>query len=166
MSHIPDMNEQGGRVAVGWLNPDHPFSRGPVPPDFTERLKEFARLWPRSVKSLGWGVAMGVHTCEYCGKAWGSGTFGVPSGDRIFYAPEMIAHYVERHDYAPPEEFASAVMACPLPGTEAYATLVAPFAEQFARLLAAGDQAGESAVDGESHGASGESSDPEASGSP
>jgi hypothetical protein len=74
----------------------------------------------------------------------------VPSGGRIFFAPEMIAHYVERHGYAPPDEFVSAVMACPLPGTEAYATVVGPFAERFARHRAAADRASGSAVNGES----------------
>jgi hypothetical protein len=50
----------------------------------------------------------------------------VPSGDRLYFAPEMIAHYIERHEYAPPLDFVEAVLACPLPGTDGYAAAVAP----------------------------------------
>jgi hypothetical protein len=133
MSHIPDMHKiyDGPRIAVGWLHPDHEFPKAPVPVEFLAKLKEFSRRWGDSIRSLGWGAAGGFHTCKFCGEALASGTFGVPAGNRIFDAPEMIAHYVERHDYAPPAEFISAVMACPLPGTPEYEAAVAPFATRY-----------------------------------
>jgi hypothetical protein len=131
VSHIPDMQSGENSIPIGWLHPDHEFSRGEVAPEFVARLKEFARLWGESIDALGWGAAGGYHTCEFCGKASGSGTFGVPAGDRIFDAPEMIAHYVEAHNYAPPAEFVAAVMATPLPGTPEYAAAVAPFLVQW-----------------------------------
>jgi hypothetical protein len=129
MSFVADMTPEWSEkvLAVGWLHPDHPYTRGEMPTAFVERLNEFARRWFESIEALGWGVACGYHTCEFCGKAWGSGTFGVPFGDRLFYAPEMIAHYAEQHGYAPPAEFVAAVLASPLPGTQEYATAVAPF---------------------------------------
>jgi hypothetical protein len=95
------------------------------------KRNSLTRVSASGAAPLGWAAAAGVHTCEYRGRAWSSGTFGVPSGDRIFFAPEMISHYVERHGYAPPDEFVSGVMSRPLPGTEADATVVAPFAERF-----------------------------------
>ena len=129
MSHIADMTDEGhGLTAVGWLDPDHPYTTGTVPQEFATRLKEFAHRWGHSIRALGWGAAGGFHTCEFCGKAWCSGTFGVPAGDRVFFVPEMIAHYVEQHGYAPPAEFITAVLACPLPGTPDYVSAVAPFA--------------------------------------
>ncbi len=135
MSHIPDMATLGGGcVAVGWLHPDHPYSRSPVPADFVVRLKEFVRAWGKSVSALGWGIRMGFHTCEFCDKASASGTFGVPAGDRVFYVPEMIVHYVEQHGYAPPAEFIAAVMACPLPGTQEYGAAAAPIALSYDEL--------------------------------
>src|SRR3712207_3644799 len=106
MSHIPDMTVlESDLVAVGWLHPDHSFPRGAVPPEFVVRLKEIARRWGDSINTLGWGATGGYHTCEFCGKALGTGTFGVPTGNQLFFVPEMIAHYVERHEYAPPAEF-------------------------------------------------------------
>jgi hypothetical protein len=39
----------------------------------------------------------------------------------------MVGHYVEEHEYAPPEEFVQAVFASPLPGTLEYALAASPF---------------------------------------
>ena len=140
MSHIADMRVlDSGHVAVGWLHPEHPFSRAEVPPAFLAKLKGCAELWGESIDALNWGAAGGYHTCEFCGKAWGSGTFGVPAGGRLFYVPEMIAHYVEHHEYAPPAEFVAAVMACPLPGTPEYAAAVALIVARQAEPGAAAD---------------------------
>ncbi|MFZ3217848.1 MAG: hypothetical protein WA192_17440 [Candidatus Acidiferrales bacterium] len=35
-------------------------------------------------------------------------------------APSMILHYIDVHDYEPPEVFWEAVMNCPEMGSEAY----------------------------------------------
>lgn len=141
MSHIPDMEVLGDRrIAVGWLHPAHPFPRGDAPPEFVARLNAFARNWGKSIKALGWGIAVGFHECEFCtkeladrviGKDIASGTFGVPAGERIYYCPEMIAHYVADHGYLPPAEFIAAVMACPVPGTAEYRAVAEPFANRF-----------------------------------
>ena len=132
MSHIPDMQTlESGHVAVGWLHPDSPFPKVEVPKEFVARIKEFAARWGDSIEALNWGAAGGYHTCEFCGKAHASGTFGVPSGDRMFFVPEMIAHYVEKHGYSPPADFIAAVMTCPLPGTREYGIVVRPFTNRF-----------------------------------
>ena len=137
MSHIPDMRMLGGRTAIGWLHPDHPFPRGNVPPEFVRRLTEIARNWGKSIDALNWGAAGGFHECEFCAKPLNSrrfgndlasGTFGVPAGDRIYYCPEMVPHYITEHEYLPPPEFVAAVMACPMPGTDEYLAAAAPFA--------------------------------------
>jgi hypothetical protein len=128
MSYTPDMKETEPRwFAVGWLHPDHPFPSRALPPEVVERISEFSQLWFESVDALGLPITMGYHTCEFCGVAEGSGMFAVPAHDRIFHCPEMIAHYVEHHQYGPPEAFIKAIMKCPLPGTPAYAELAAPF---------------------------------------
>jgi hypothetical protein len=116
------------RIAVEWLHPDHEFPRGAVPAEFIGKLKRLAACGGDSIEALGWGAAGGFHTCEFCEKSLASGTFGVPAGEEIFDAPEMIAHYVEQHSYLPPEEFMAAVLACPIPGTKAYAVAVKSFA--------------------------------------
>jgi hypothetical protein len=129
VSHIPDLQRTpGGRIAVGWLHPDHDFSRGETPPEFLAKLKRLVATRSDSIKALHWGAKGGFHSCEFCGGAHASGTFGVPHGADLFYVPEMIAHYVEEHEYQPPADFVAAVLACPIPGTKAYAAAVERFA--------------------------------------
>jgi hypothetical protein len=113
--------------AVGWLSNNQPFPVGEVPPAFLRRLQEFTRKWGHSVDDLGWGVAMGMHSCELCGECMTSGNFGVPCGDLLFVAPEMVSHYVEVHRYRPPAQFITALMESPSPGTDEYRVAVAPF---------------------------------------
>jgi len=131
VTHIADMQTlKSGSLAVGWLHPDHPFSQADPAPEFLAKLKEFASRSGASAVALCLGAAGGFHTCEFCGRAYGSVNFGVPTGDKLFFSPEMIAHYVEAHHYAPPAEFIAAIMASPLPGTREYVNAVAPFVER------------------------------------
>ena len=128
MSHIADMQTlESGSVAVGWLHPDHPFTEADPTPDFLAKLKAYASRSGASAVALGLGAAGGYHTCEFCGRAHGTANFAVPAGDKMFFSPGMIAHYVEIHRYALPAEFVAAVMSSPLPGTREYVTAVAPF---------------------------------------
>jgi hypothetical protein len=113
--------------AIGWLHPDHPYTQGPVSAEFLGCLKEFAVGWGASTETLYFGVFLGLHTCEFCGKAYGVGNFGVPSGELLFVAPEMVVHYIEQHGYCPPPEFITAVLKSPLPDTEEYELITEPF---------------------------------------
>jgi hypothetical protein len=128
MTFQPDMQFGDDESAtVGYLHPDHPFETRAAEPEFLVKLKEFVSLAGMSVRELGIGVCAGIHVCEFCGKACGSLNFGVPAGERIIFAPELIGHYVEVHQYAPPVEFIGAVMASPLPGTREYVAAIAPW---------------------------------------
>jgi hypothetical protein len=127
-------------VAVGWLHPKHEYPRGIASPDFVARLAQFTRNWGKSIKALGWGAAGGFHECQFCakplkfrrvGNELASGTFGVPAGERIFYCPEMILHYITEHGYLPPVEFVVALMSCPVPGTAEYISAAQSFASRF-----------------------------------
>ena len=72
---------------------------------------------------------MGVHTCELCHNFMAPANVGIPTEDLLYVAPEMISHYVEQHNYLPPQEFANAVSDSPIPGTRQYRTAVAHFRE-------------------------------------
>ena len=128
--HKPDMTGHDGRISVGWLHPDFEFSKGAVPADFLVRIKEFSEKCGPSIEALGLGAAGGYYPCQFCRNFATTGIFGVPDGERIFFAPKMIAHYIEEHNYAPPAEFIAAVLACPLPGTKDYEIAAAPFRPQ------------------------------------
>ncbi|HEY9839423.1 MAG: hypothetical protein ACAI44_00540 [Candidatus Sericytochromatia bacterium] len=120
--------------AVGWLAANQPFPQGKVPGGFARKLKKYARNWGKSIDGLGWPVFAGWHDCELCqqvgNSAAASGNFGVPAGGLLYVAPEMIVHYVETHDYLPPQAFIAALMAAPLPGSRAYDQAIAPFRER------------------------------------
>jgi hypothetical protein len=138
MSFFPDMGCQsmvasGDHVrAIGWLHPDHPYTKGEVPAEFLARLKAFAARSEDSARALSFVAFGGPHVCEFCTcgfweRAFGIGNFGVPSGALLFVAPEMVVHYIEQHGYCPPPDFVAAVLQSPLPGTEEYQLLTEPF---------------------------------------
>lgn len=103
---------------VGWLESDHPFSKGNIPGLFLDRLFD---LCSKPVNKT-----RGYHRCGLClqSAAWptacelngrqillGSAEIHVPGTmDRLFVAPDMIYHYVAVHGYMPPTEFIDAVM--------------------------------------------------------
>jgi hypothetical protein len=105
--------------AVGWLGKraglpglfgaKHPFTVGEVDPGFVERLREHIRNAWQPV------VAMGCHSCEFCGnpQAKGCRNVWIPTRSLIYVAPELIVHYIDVHCYLPPREFVNAVMQCP-----------------------------------------------------
>ena len=133
MSYYPDLGNRsmvaaGDHIrAIGWLHPDHAYSKGSVALDFLTRLKAFVKLSGNSANALYFGAFGGLHTCEFCNKAYGVCNFGVVSGELLYVAPEMIVHYIEEHGYCPPAEFIHAVLRCPLPDSEEYQILTEPF---------------------------------------
>jgi len=132
MAHFSDLGTvtqitSGSHIrAVGWLSSTQPFPTGTSDPTFVKKLREMCVLWQLGLDALQWPVAGGEHTCEFCGVFHASGNLAVPGEGLLFVAPEMIAHYVTEHGYAPPAPFIEAVLRSPLPGTLEYATAVQP----------------------------------------
>lgn len=106
---------------VGWLSKDHTFSKRKADQAFANALRQIASK-PKN-------LYRGSHLCEFCPapEAYispgglrmikplpdtaGNGEIHVRGKDNVLYvAPVLIAHYVEIHDYAPPDAFISAVM--------------------------------------------------------
>jgi hypothetical protein len=120
--------------AVGWLGSGHAYTRRrtrtPEP-----RFRQLVRL----VQSP-WEPChdMGYHDCEFCPEEmrplyrmgriecdgyvahFGVNNLFVPGQDCVYVAPSMILHYIDVHDYEPPELFWEAVMNCPEMHSEAY----------------------------------------------
>jgi hypothetical protein len=123
MVHVPDLMPMGHPqlIAVGWLAQGEPISRGPISDAFVGALISLLEdPWqPR--------VAAGSHRCEFCrisggpvrlqhaGRSIRLGTLNlyVPYEGKIFISPSLIAHYVDAHEYAPPEIYQLAVLKCP-----------------------------------------------------
>ena len=123
-------HEQGKIKAIGWLASDKPFLSGEVPEKFFERL---CRLLQNSW-SPGPATA-GCHRCELCRftggpetsyykgmqfSGWSSSFLYVPGLDCLYLSPVSVAHYIDAHNYCPPEEFIQAVLNCPPMRSVAY----------------------------------------------
>ncbi len=133
MTYYPDLGQASGIDAgphvraVGWLDDEHEFATGEPAADFVKKLRKLTRKSARSGIALGWPFAMGFHTCELCGELSASYNLGVPAGELLYVAPEMISHFVEEHAYLPPREFIEAVLRSPIPGWLRYRLAVARF---------------------------------------
>ncbi|MCA9639395.1 MAG: hypothetical protein KC492_01845 [Myxococcales bacterium] len=115
---------------MGWLEPEHEYTRGAVDPSDLRRLCELA------VDPWMPAVAGGFHVCRFCGFTGGLECQGIkltglgwsnlyiPDGNRIYEAPSMIVHYIDAHGYAPPEEFLKAVRKCPEMNSPEYDELI------------------------------------------
>lgn len=98
-----------GEINVGWLDTSYPFPTGVTSPDFRVHL---TRLCATQMAML----TRGFHCCPFCPERVANGSAEIrvvgPSGT-IYAAPQLIGHYVEVHDYLPPEDFISGVMNTP-----------------------------------------------------
>ncbi|MFF3322309.1 hypothetical protein [Streptomyces sp. NPDC002889] len=97
---------------VGWLDRGKTYAKGAPPPGLVETLKGMARTH-RAQQTRGF------HLCPWCTSLSAARRRDGPRGsaeirvmgDGVAYAArELIAHYVEAHDYQPPADFTEAVL--------------------------------------------------------
>lgn len=115
-------------LAVGWLDSRHKHAHGSVSESFVARLAALLVIPWEPCHFMGW------HDCELCRSSFGPLQISVknmrvnigitnlfvPGDDKVFVAPSMILHYIDAHEYYPPEVFQNAVMACPEMGSAEY----------------------------------------------
>lgn len=136
MSHFDDLspNSYFGRwedvlISVGWLDGSADYPHGAVSLDFFRALVRllldpwqpgvFAGRAPCSLCQFSDGP--GTLTFEGNRIQLGSANLFVPSPQgKVFVAPSLVAHYIDAHGYAPPEEFQKAVLECPPMGSLPY----------------------------------------------
>lgn len=102
---------------IGWLQKDNSFTKGEVSFLFIEILKKHNER-PFTVHHT-----RGFHGCDFCEQEKMSGFHEirvVGADGKVYACPELIIHYVESHQYLPPQEFIDAVIYGPLPGSEEY----------------------------------------------
>lgn len=96
-------------VNIGWLDVGYTFEKGNVPDEFIEKLKHLPII----------SQHLGSHICPFCGNDKSSNV-RIVIGNGVYYmTPAMIAHYVEKHNYKPPQEFIEAVMNTEITDAEA-----------------------------------------------
>jgi hypothetical protein len=119
-------------IAIGWLDPAHRFAGGDISSDFFQMLVELLiDPWQPTVtagaqRCLFCRFTGGPAEMSYKGINFGVGSTNlfVPTKERIFIAPSLVAHYIDAHGYAPPSEFQEAVKSCPSMRSVPYLRLV------------------------------------------
>lgn len=108
---------------VGWLDSHHSFNKGSVPKGFSDKLLQIIDTQTSSF-DLHVNVIRGTHDCNFCNEEiWlnnhlerrlrrplGMSELWVPNSGGWFASPTLIYHYVERHEYLPPEDYVNAVL--------------------------------------------------------
>lgn len=113
-----------GPRAVGWLDSENDF---PTRSCANRILRAASRVPNRSVAAGS--SSRTLYPCPFCRFTGGPSqlSFGrhviqlgsrrtvlvIPSEQEIFAAPSMVAHYIDAHDYSPPQPFVEAVLKCP-----------------------------------------------------
>ena len=130
--YIPDLSQDAYFMgncpfirSIGWLGKENQYSKGDSPSDLIELLqKHLEEHWACF-------AAFGLHDCEICvseGKHHMESTnLFIPAEGVIYFAPGMIVHYIQEHQYAPPAEFVEAVRKCPKQGGEEFMDLMKDF---------------------------------------
>ena len=90
--------------SVGWLGDTIPRS-GKVNAEVIDRLRLCSRTNSQhDVFGARFG-SWGDHVCEICANCSEHGEILVSSATAHYLLPKMVFHYMEAHDYLPPEEF-------------------------------------------------------------
>ena len=129
MAHFADLTpcdyftpqHDGKLLAVGWLARMRRYSRAEVSADVITRLHELL------VSPWQPGAFLGWHDCPFCRISTGPqritldnvavdlgvNNLFIPTSDVVYVAPSLILHYIDAHEYSPPQPFCDAVLACP-----------------------------------------------------
>jgi hypothetical protein len=118
--------------AIGWLEEGREFKCGRTDPRFVHKLVLLLGE-PNPLEH-----SADPHFCTLCVFSRGPSEFhlfqspgmpSVPMGNRnlflpgsgfLYIAPSLILHYIDAHQYAPPEEFVKAVLECPPTRSQEY----------------------------------------------
>jgi hypothetical protein len=119
MTHFEDLS---GKVIVkvGWLDAPHSYPTGEVAGEDIQAMERLVvHTWLPPYRAMGW------HDCTLCPRAptdgpivreiegqarmLGATEIWVPDGDVMYSVPTLILHYIEDHQYLPPEVFIKAL---------------------------------------------------------
>jgi hypothetical protein len=113
--------------SVGFLHKNDEYTHGEVPVSFMQRLFEYCASPVFKIKGfiiceLCQEPEIGPVRAEYNGREiWvGTAEIRVLHNGKVYASPDLIYHYITRHNYQPPNEFITAVLLGPLPGTNEY----------------------------------------------
>lgn len=89
---------------VGWLGDSTPSANHEIPDGFLDTLDHYKNYHYVD------GAELGFHTCEICEQFDDRGEFLIQLDDDYYVLPNMVLHYIEKHDYRPRLTFMNRVM--------------------------------------------------------
>jgi hypothetical protein len=110
---------------IGWLDKNHPFNTGLVELIFLNKLKELIFNSDEGNCNILVNELRGSYECPVCGKhglkidiendyfMLGSAELWIPNNKvegEYFAAFGLIIHYIEEHQYQPPQSFIDSVL--------------------------------------------------------
>jgi hypothetical protein len=112
-NYLQPEEERAGTVNIGWLDRRRRFPTGETSGEFRAKLLSLCRQRVKQTR--------GFHACPFCKsreRPRGSAEVRVIGRGRVYAAPELVYHFVEKHGYRPPDEFIAAVLAADDGGAE------------------------------------------------
>ena len=104
-------------VPVGWLEATEPYTRGRSEQTLLAKLNAIRN------DSFAPMIFMGPHFCSFClanaeevqaeDVAAGIDNLWIPGDGVVYVTPELVTHYMQAHEYLPPQSFLDAVRKCP-----------------------------------------------------
>jgi len=98
-------------LMVGFIYPGANYPKGIVPDGFLEKLRLFltedSAVSPNAIPRM---CPICKQKVEVNGRRLGQAELRILGAEDIFACPDMLYHYVEVHDYEPPQTFIDAVL--------------------------------------------------------
>ena len=115
-SYLSSRTEENA-VNIGWLDNKHDYAHGKLP---TLAIEALFSLCANPVNRT-----RGYHNCPFCQTSGfgfvvercgqkvrlGSAEIRTQGSDKTYVAPDMLYHYVTGHDYLPPDDFVTTLIA-------------------------------------------------------
>ncbi len=101
---------------VGWLDVNTPYRKGKVSNEVLDKLGQI--ILSEGVFEARLNQLRGIRNCCFCGSSHfrvayvGRCELWIPAVEpgKLYATPSMVLHYIEDHDYYPPDGFLDSVM--------------------------------------------------------
>lgn len=94
-------------ITIGWLEKGKSYKTGEISKETVEKIYEFNKTPGMCIRFCGY------HNCDFCdfiNIELGAITILIAYKDKVYICPALVSHYIEKHQYRPPDEFIEAIL--------------------------------------------------------